>query len=100
MVYTLTAYCHRHPFDGRRWLEVATVHVRGHGVQSRLKSMGLAQWFNASGAALAVRVVLGSRATAVPHIRARDVSAVDFETLRKAGVTGVVFDKDNTLTFP
>lgn len=62
--------------------------------------MGLAQWFNVSGAALAVRVVLGSRAAVVPHIRARDVSAVDFETLRKAGATAVVFDKDNTLTFP
>ena len=74
--------------------------VLGVASDIELITMGLPQWFNGSGAFVALRAVLGARASVVPHLRARDITDVDFEALRRAGVTAVVFDKDNTLTHP
>jgi hypothetical protein len=37
---------------------------------------------------------------AVPQLQVHDISCVDWAALRSAGFTGVVFDKDNTLTVP
>lgn len=37
---------------------------------------------------------------AVPHLRARHAALIDWPALRRAGLRGVVFDKDNTLTVP
>ena len=43
----------------------------------------------------------GFRASlAVPQLQVHDISCVDWAALRSAGFTGVVFDKDNTLTVP
>lgn len=35
-----------------------------------------------------------------PHLRAADVSCIDWHRIRNAGYTGVVLDKDNTITPP
>lgn len=37
---------------------------------------------------------------ALPHIGVRNIAALDWGALRKAGFKGCVFDKDNTLTEP
>uniref|UniRef100_A0A7S0L2L9 Phosphatidylglycerophosphatase n=1 Tax=Coccolithus braarudii TaxID=221442 RepID=A0A7S0L2L9_9EUKA len=36
----------------------------------------------------------------VPHLRVRDLSKLDFASMRAAGIVGLVLDKDNTLTAP
>ena len=36
----------------------------------------------------------------VPHVAVNNVDALDFDTLRAAGVASIIFDKDNTLTAP
>lgn len=46
------------------------------------------------------RVILREPALALPHASVRDIGELDFERLHAAGCTGVVFDKDNTLTAP
>jgi len=44
--------------------------------------------------------VAKSPGLAVPHISVPHIGHVDWPALREAGVRGVVFDKDNTLTAP
>ncbi|GLD91691.1 hypothetical protein PINS_up000224 [Pythium insidiosum] len=36
----------------------------------------------------------------LPHVSVRDLNEVSFQALRDRGFTGVIFDKDNTLTRP
>ena len=59
----------------------------------------LRQNMNAGGAAAFFKV-LRDPTEAVPHAACADISCVDFAALRDAGVQGVLFDKDNTLTLP
>ncbi|KAK9150778.1 hypothetical protein Syun_009087 [Stephania yunnanensis] len=61
---------------------------------------GLSQRFNFEGIVLAVTVVARNRGLAVPHIAVPDIRWVDWGELKRRGVQGVVFDKDNTLTCP
>jgi len=42
----------------------------------------------------------GSAPLALPHLSVPDVAFLDWAALKAAGFTGVVFDKDNTLTAP
>ena len=58
------------------------------------------QSFNWPAIATTVRVVFRQPSLALPHLKVRDIRDVDFNGLRAAGCTGVVFDKDNTLTLP
>ena len=37
---------------------------------------------------------------AIPHIAVPHIGSLDFAALRAAGLKGIVFDKDNTLTAP
>ena len=44
--------------------------------------------------------ILACHSLAIPHIEARDLRGINPERLLNAGIKGVVFDKDNTLTEP
>lgn len=63
----------------------------------------LSQRVNLGGVSIAARALgtpRGGVSVAVPHIRVRDASQIDWVALRRRGLRGVVFDKDNTLTRP
>eukprot|EP00966_Prymnesium_polylepis_P142984 3300502-Prymnesium_polylepis.1 len=60
----------------------------------------MVQSFNWPAIVTTVRVVLRQPSLALPHLKVRDIRDIDFDGLRAAGCTGVVFDKDNTLTLP
>lgn len=40
------------------------------------------------------------KSLAIPHFMVKDISKIDPEKLKGSGITGVIFDKDNTLTVP
>lgn len=58
------------------------------------------QSVNGAGIALFLRSTLFDRALAMPQVSCEDVSAVDWAHLKSLGFSGVIFDKDNTLTTP
>eukprot|EP00040_Diaphanoeca_grandis_P007488 m.41110 g.41110 ORF g.41110 m.41110 type:complete len:210 (-) comp18707_c1_seq1:49-678(-) len=61
----------------------------------------LGQWINVGGLVSTIRfVALRQRWLAIPHQRVTSVNDIDFQSLQNAGVTGVIFDKDNCLTIP
>ena len=47
-----------------------------------------------------VRTLVRRPGLLVPHVAVRNVAALDFDALRAAGVSSIIFDKDNTLTAP
>ena len=47
-----------------------------------------------------VRTLVRQPGLLVPHVAVRNVAALDFDALRAAGVSSIIFDKDNTLTAP
>ncbi|RKO85653.1 mitochondrial PGP phosphatase-domain-containing protein [Blyttiomyces helicus] len=59
----------------------------------------MVQSFNLPGI-LAFAKVLANPSLAVPHIIVQDVRCIDFAALKAAGISAIVFDKDNTLTAP
>lgn len=61
----------------------------------------LQQSLNVAGIALFLRLYAGKdRQLAIPHITVTDITCIDWAAMRAAGLVGVVFDKDNTLTAP
>eukprot|EP00275_Glaucocystis_incrassata_P001602 EC123455.1.p1 GENE.EC123455.1~~EC123455.1.p1 ORF type:complete len:131 (+),score=18.85 EC123455.1:125-517(+) len=46
-----------------------------------------------------LKAILFESSLLMPHV-STDLNAIDFNALKRAGVRAVVFDKDNTLTFP
>ncbi len=42
----------------------------------------------------------GEKALAIPHLSVPDIRSLDWKAMKAAGLKGVVFDKDNTLTEP
>ena len=47
-----------------------------------------------------VRTLVRRPGLLVLHVAVRNVAALDFDALRAAGVSSIIFDKDNTLTAP
>ncbi|KAK9132361.1 hypothetical protein Scep_011889 [Stephania cephalantha] len=84
--------------------EVQTKSATLRGISSNMwwdkVRAGLSQRFNFEGIVSAVTVVARDRRLAVPHIAVPDIRWVDWGELKRRGVQGVVFDKDNTLTCP
>jgi phosphatidylglycerophosphatase GEP4 len=60
----------------------------------------LSQSWNWPGVAMTFRCLTREPSLLLPHATVRDFGALDFPRLRRAGVLGVVLDKDNTLTAP
>eukprot|EP00026_Physarum_polycephalum_P015134 Phypoly_transcript_15756.p1 GENE.Phypoly_transcript_15756~~Phypoly_transcript_15756.p1 ORF type:complete len:217 (+),score=26.30 Phypoly_transcript_15756:80-730(+) len=59
----------------------------------------MVQSFNSNALGYLVRV-LRNKSLVIPHFSTRDISYISFTNLKKAGIKGIVFDKDNTLTAP
>jgi phosphatidylglycerophosphatase GEP4 len=51
-------------------------------------------------AILTLASVLRRPSLLVPHVSIPTISDVNFDALKECGITGVIFDKDNTLTAP
>ena len=64
-----------------------------------VSSRALGQFINWE-ALMTLRRVAVQPSLAVPHIRVPHVGCVDWTELKAAGIRGVAFDKDNTLTAP
>eukprot|EP00798_Chlamydomonas_sp_ICE-L_P006365 gene6365-2993_t len=92
------------------WLVVALAAVAVVAIQKLLFSSGqgkhpegvssmsmMGQNFNSAGIGLFMKI-LGS--LAIPHLTVPDIRSVRWQALKDAGICGVVFDKDNTLTHP
>jgi phosphatidylglycerophosphatase GEP4 len=60
----------------------------------------MVQSFNWPAIRATMHVLLRRPALAMPHIEVADIRGLDFSQLVEAGCQGVVFDKDNTLTYP
>ncbi|PNH01268.1 hypothetical protein TSOC_012857 [Tetrabaena socialis] len=58
------------------------------------------QNFNSVGVGLFFSLFGGRQSLALPHLAAPDIRHVDWAALRAAGFSGLVFDKDNTLSLP
>ena len=58
------------------------------------------QYFNWPAVRVTGRVLLRQPSLALPHLEVRTIADLDFRRLRGLGCSGVVFDKDNTLTAP
>ena len=78
--------------------------ARADGTEAgRRRSVAMAAWAGQSWngpAVAALGRVLRQPALGIPHVCVPDIGHLDFAALRRAGVKGVVFDKDNTLTAP
>ena len=60
----------------------------------------LSQQFNWPAVALTARVLVREPGLLVPHLEVANFSHLDFEAMHAAGCTGLVLDKDNTVTSP
>ena len=58
------------------------------------------QYFNYPALRSTMGALIFNRAYFEPHIRVRELHAIDFARLKELGIRHIVFDKDNTLTFP
>lgn len=66
-------------------------------------SAAASQSWNAAGVTLAARAILfdnKARSLTLPHIQVKSVVDVDWSLLKQRGMTGVLLDKDHTLTAP
>lgn len=59
----------------------------------------MVQSFNAAGI-LGIGRVLLRPSLLLPHVAVPHIGHLDFQELKNIGVSGVIFDKDNTLTAP
>eukprot|EP00051_Salpingoeca_urceolata_P007602 m.98972 g.98972 ORF g.98972 m.98972 type:complete len:206 (-) comp15309_c0_seq1:95-712(-) len=59
----------------------------------------MVQWLNVVGIVRAVHVMVRP-SLGMPHVSAQSIAHVDFGKLREAGITAVLFDKDNCITLP
>lgn len=71
-----------------------------HPAQKLSWRQKLGQSFNAAAIKHFGGVFMAGGEQALPHIGVRNIAALDWGALRKAGFKGCVFDKDNTLTEP
>ncbi|KAE8669546.1 putative Brassinosteroid-regulated protein BRU1 precursor [Hibiscus syriacus] len=58
------------------------------------------QRINVEGIVFSVLVFFNDRHLSLPHVAMRDIRYIDWSELHRRGFKGVVFDKDNTITFP
>eukprot|EP00039_Didymoeca_costata_P010300 m.138435 g.138435 ORF g.138435 m.138435 type:complete len:212 (+) comp14778_c1_seq4:133-768(+) len=58
------------------------------------------QVLNVSAIGQTFKVIFWKQSLAIPHMKVADVSCIDFDKLRNAGIEGLAFDKDNCLTEP
>jgi len=65
-----------------------------------LSKLVLGQYFNLAGIKMFGSALFRNRHNFIPHVRAKDISEIDFVKLHSYGVRFIVFDKDNTLTNP
>ncbi|PNH03791.1 putative phosphatidylglycerophosphatase, mitochondrial [Tetrabaena socialis] len=92
--------CLCRPRAGRRtWLHRA--HSTNAQADPEASGMARAQQnFNSVGVGLFFSLFGGRQSLALPHLAAPDIRHVDWAALRAAGFSGLVFDKDNTLSLP
>ena len=64
----------------------------------------MVQWFNLGGVLMAGKVLTGFKPSnlVVPHCQIPSVSSthLPYHRLAQAGAKAIIFDKDNTLTYP
>ena len=67
----------------------------------QLMQKALGQRFNWPALALTARILAGGQSTLmIPHLEAPSLANLDLEALKRAGITGLVLDKDTTPTRP
>lgn len=60
----------------------------------------LGQRINVEGLTSSLGIFAKNKHLVIPHIAVPDIRYIDWAELKRRGFEGVVFDKDNTLTFP
>jgi len=60
----------------------------------------MVQSFNTPVLKYLFRVFTQEKSLVIPHHRFKDISQLSFTKIKQAGIKGIIFDKDNTLTYP